>query len=66
MCVRAHTHTHTLIHFVGMKDSSVRFLCQFTTLGFIYIKCMDFLPSLDITVQSNENIMMNKQKSTFL
>ena len=37
-CVHAHTHTHThthtLTHFVGMKESSVRFLCQFTTLGF--------------------------------
>ena len=27
-------HAHTLTHFVGMKESSVRFLCQFTTLGF--------------------------------
>ena len=33
-CVHTHTHTHTLTHFVAMKESSVRFLCQLTTLGF--------------------------------
>ena len=32
ICTCVHMHTHT--HFMGMKESSVRFLCQFTTLGF--------------------------------
>ena len=62
-CVHMHTHTHTFCGNEG--EFSEISLPVYNSWIYFISRGMGFLPALDIVVQSNGNIMMNKQKSTF-